>query len=281
MATNQLDFMRTLKFAYLYAKSVTLLPTHWPETNEVMQRNRRIGTSMSGLATFVETSGWHELKVWQDAGYGELKRWDKKYSEWFGVRESIKITTVKPAGTTSLLFGVTPGAHWPTEQGEYLRRMRLTVGDAVAVAMKEAGYPVEPNVMNPEFGLVVTTPTKGFDIRSEREVTVWEKVSLAAQCQTFWSDNSVSLTASFLPHETDQIKAVIRAFDGRVKSLSFLQLQETGGSYPQMPYERVPHDDWQQLFDTVEPLDWETLYGVGAADAEGERYCDGDKCVIP
>ena len=39
------DYLRTLKFAYLYGKTVTLLMTRWPETNEVMIRNRRIGTS--------------------------------------------------------------------------------------------------------------------------------------------------------------------------------------------------------------------------------------------
>ncbi len=274
------DFLRTLKFAYLYAKTVTLLPTHWPETNEVMRRNHRIGTSMSGLAQFVEQHGWHELKQWQDAGYAELKKWDHKYSEWLGVRKSIKITTIKPAGTTSLLFGVTPGAHWPTERGRYLRRMRLTVGDAVAKAMAEAGYPVEPNVMNPQFGLVVTTPTRGPDIRSEREVSLWEKVSLAANCQAYWSDNSVSLTASFLPTEQDQVLAVMRAFDGRVKSLSFLRLQETGGAYAQMPYERVPEGEWEILFNSVKSLDWDGLYAGDADDPEGERYCTTDVCEI-
>ncbi len=51
------DFKRTLKFAYLYAKSVTLGKTHWPETNRVMLRNRRIGCSMSGLAQFITNRG--------------------------------------------------------------------------------------------------------------------------------------------------------------------------------------------------------------------------------
>jgi ribonucleoside-triphosphate reductase (thioredoxin) len=44
------DFLETLKYAFLYAKTVTLGPTHWPKTNAVMLRNRRIGCSMSGLA---------------------------------------------------------------------------------------------------------------------------------------------------------------------------------------------------------------------------------------
>ena len=30
------EYLRTLKFAYLYAKTVTLRMTHWPETNRVM-----------------------------------------------------------------------------------------------------------------------------------------------------------------------------------------------------------------------------------------------------
>ena len=56
------DFKRTLKFAYLYAKTVTLLPTHWEETNAIMQRNRRIGTSISGVANFADNKGLHILR---------------------------------------------------------------------------------------------------------------------------------------------------------------------------------------------------------------------------
>lgn len=37
------DFLHTLRYAMLYAKTVTLGETHWPETNRVMLRNRRIG----------------------------------------------------------------------------------------------------------------------------------------------------------------------------------------------------------------------------------------------
>lgn len=43
----------------LYAKTVTLGKTHWPETNRVMLRNRRIGCSMSGIAQFIAKFGMH------------------------------------------------------------------------------------------------------------------------------------------------------------------------------------------------------------------------------
>ena len=60
------DYKRTLKFAYLYAKTVTLLPTHWEETNAIMQRNRRIGTSMSGVADFADRVGIPVLREWMN-----------------------------------------------------------------------------------------------------------------------------------------------------------------------------------------------------------------------
>jgi adenosylcobalamin-dependent ribonucleoside-triphosphate reductase len=276
------DYKRTLKFAYLYGKTVTLLPTHWPETNEVMMRNRRIGTSMSGLAQFVEQYGWSELRNWQDEGYAEIRRWDNIYSEWLGVRESIKVTTIKPSGTVSLLFGVTPGAHWPTERSQYLRRLRLTKTDPVANAMEEAGFPVEPNVQNPQFGVVVTCPTKGPDIPSEREVSVYLKVLLAVQCQEWWSDNAVSLTASFMAEaEGSQIAPLLQAFDGKMKSISFLPMADSLLPFPQMPYEKVSDEIWSSMWAGIGLLDWDRLYAGEAGDAEGEKYCTTDACEIP
>jgi len=45
------EFKDTLELALLYAKTVTLgIPSQFEETREVMSRNRRIGTSMSGIA---------------------------------------------------------------------------------------------------------------------------------------------------------------------------------------------------------------------------------------
>jgi ribonucleoside-triphosphate reductase len=93
------DFKRTLKVAYLYAKTVTLMPTHWQRTNAIMQRNRRIGTSISGIANFADNNGVTELRKWMDEGYATVQNYDRIYSEWLCIRESIKTTTVKPSGT--------------------------------------------------------------------------------------------------------------------------------------------------------------------------------------
>jgi ribonucleoside-triphosphate reductase (thioredoxin) len=98
------DFLRTLKFAYLYGKTVTLMPTHWQTTNGIMQRNRRIGTSLTGIASFADKKGMPIIREWMDEGYKKIRSYDHTYSEWLCVRESIRVTTVKPSGSVSLLI---------------------------------------------------------------------------------------------------------------------------------------------------------------------------------
>lgn len=273
------DYLKTLKVAYLYGKAVTLLPTHWPETNEVMQRNRRIGCSVSGSAQFAERSGWTELRTWLNKGYDEIQRRDRQYSEWLGVRESIKTTSVKPSGTVSLLAGVTPGVHWPTAD-VYIRRMRLSKDDPLTAILAEAGYFVEPDFSNPDFDVVVELPTRGPAVRTEDEVSVWEKAALAVLHQRYWADNQVSVTLTFRYDEADQVSSIIRAFDGQLKSLTFLPI-EPNGAYRQMPYERIDEEQFDRNVANVRYLNWDHLYGGNSLDAVGEAYCTTDHCEIP
>jgi ribonucleoside-triphosphate reductase (thioredoxin) len=273
------DWVRTLKYAYLYGKAVTLLPTHWPESNEVMQRNRRIGCSVSGQVQFMEARGVLEMKKWLNEGYKAIVARDVQYSEWLGVRESIKKTSVKPSGTVSLVAGVTPGVHWPTGSGWYLRRVRYSVHDPAVSILEDAGYEVEPDVMDPKNTVVVTFPVEGPQCRSEREVSLWEKAHMAVHHQRYWSDNAVSVTLTFREDEQDQVQHVVRAFDGQLKTVSMLPLLEAGGSYQQMPYESVSQEDWLIKVAKVRPLNWAKLYKNGR-DAEGERFCTSDRCEL-
>ena len=71
------EYKDTLELALLYAKTVTLgIPTQWEKTAEVMTRNRRIGTSMSGIAQFVSKRGAQRFVEWCDGGYEHLKQAD-------------------------------------------------------------------------------------------------------------------------------------------------------------------------------------------------------------
>ena len=209
------DYKRTLKFAYLYAKTVTLLPTHWEKTNAIMQRNRRIGTSMSGVANFSDRRGMTTLREWMDTGYATIQSYDRGYSEWLGIRESIKTTTVKPSGTVSILAGESPGVHWTPGGEHFLRAIRFANDDPMLPLFKMANYRVEKASESPKTTSVVFFPIKSDAKRSEKDVSIYEKASLAATAQRYWSDNSVSVTVSFnVNTEKKDVGTVLHMFDG-------------------------------------------------------------------
>jgi adenosylcobalamin-dependent ribonucleoside-triphosphate reductase len=274
------DYKRTLKFAYLYAKTVTLLPTHWSETNGIMQRNRRIGTSMSGVANFADNRGLPTLREWMDEGYKTIKYYDTTYSEWLGIRESIKTTTVKPSGTVSILAGESPGVHWTPGGKYFMRTIRFGNSDPMLPLFKMANYKVEPASENPETTSVVYFPIKSESKRAEKDVSIYEKMALAAYAQRYWSDNSVSVTISFNPEtESEAVGTVLHLYDGQLKTVSFLP--SGNFTYPQMPYTQITEQEYEdegtlRLF----PIDFSGVYAGMAADAIGEAYCTTDACEV-
>lgn len=272
------DFKKTLKCAYLYSKAVTLLPTPWEETNEIITRNRRIGTSISGIAEYVEERGWQSLRELCDDGYVYIQALDEKYSKWLGVRESIRTTTVKPSGSVAILAGATPGVHWPVKSGQFLRRQRFNVTSPMLKVFVKAGFNVEPDVMDPVHTRVVEFPIEGHNIRDEQSVTLWEKMALAALMQEFWSDNAVSATFTFKEEEARQIGPAIKAFEGKLKTLSFLPLYNT--SYKQMPYEAITSEQFTEMKSKFKKINTEEFYSNNNLDAEADKFCDGDTCTI-
>ena len=274
------DYKRTLKFAYLYAKTVTLLPTHWSETNGIMQRNRRIGTSMSGVANFADNRGLPTLREWMDEGYKTIKYYDITYSEWLGIRESIKTTTVKPSGTVSILAGESPGVHWTPGGKYFMRTIRFGNNDPMLPLFKMANYKVEAASENPETTSVVYFPIKSESKRAEKDVSIYEKMALASYAQRYWSDNSVSVTISFDPEtESEAVGTVLHLYDGQLKTVSFLP--SGNFTYPQMPYTQITEQEYEdegtlRLF----PIDFSGVYAGMAADAIGEAYCTTDACEV-
>ena len=273
------DFKRTLKFAYLYAKTVTLIPTHWQETNAIMQRNRRIGTSVSGVANFADNKGWSELRIWMKEGYNSIKNHDTNYSEWLGIRESIKMTTVKPSGTVSILAGESPGVHWASGGKFFNRAIRFSNNDPMLPLFKMANYTVEPASESPETTSVVFFPVKTDAKRAEKEVSIYEKVALAATAQKYWSDNSVSVTVTFdADKEASSIAPALHMHDGDLKTISFLPMGNQ--VYPQMPYTQITEQEYEDATMKLFPIDLSGVYAGMASDAIGEAYCTTDACEV-
>jgi adenosylcobalamin-dependent ribonucleoside-triphosphate reductase len=268
------DYMRTLKFAYLYAKTVTLLPTHNPRTNAVTLRNRRIGLSQSGIAqAFTKFGRRTVLSDFCDAGYIEIRRWDEIYSEWLCVQKSVKVTSVKPSGTVSLLAGATPGIHYP-EASTYWRRVRLAKDNVLVRILKDAGFHIEPVSSDPDRTVVVRFAVNDERVRPVEDVNLWEQMQNVVDYQRYWADNQVSCTVKFKSEEADQIARVLSAYEDQLKGISFLPLSNHG--YHQAPYEACTPEEAETYNKTL----GEANYSDYIYEAAGSKFCDGDTCVI-
>jgi hypothetical protein len=268
------DFEKTLKMAYLYAKTVTLVPTHDPRANAVMMRNRRIGSSMSGIIQAMVKLGRRQFLNWCDRGYAYVQHLDRVYSDWLGIPLSIKTTSVKPSGTVSLLCGATPGIHYPHSE-YYIRRVRVANTSSLVEVAKKAGYPIEPDSYADDTTVVSFPIHEPLFLKGKTDVTIWEQFANVADLQRHWTDNQVSATISFKPEEAKDIKACLEVYETQLKSVSLLPLSEHG--YVQAPYETITKEQYEEMISKVIPMEMVTAQ---SHDTD-ELFCTNDSCTIP
>jgi adenosylcobalamin-dependent ribonucleoside-triphosphate reductase len=266
------DYLITVKYAYMYCKSVTLVPTNNKNTNKIMTRNRRVGLSMMGIFAMYERLGMQECIRWWDTAYEEVRRWDRTYSDWLGVNRSIKVTSVKPGGTIPLLVGQEGGMKSPTAKYIF-RTMRIEHQSPLAKRCEEAGYRVEKDRASPRTVVIYFPVHDETNARTSEQISLWEQMELLAQLQAHWSDNMVSCTINYQPHEAKDIRPAIAAYASRIKGVSFLPLMTHG--FPQAPYIPISQREYEVAAARLLPLD---LRGVG--HEVDEKYCTGEVCEV-
>lgn len=271
---NLKEYLRTLKFAYLYAKAVTLVPTHNVKTNAVTMRNRRIGCSMTGITQAIKKFGRRRFFDMCDDAYAYIVELDREYSDWLCVPSSIKKTSVKPSGTLSLLpKWTTPGMHHAISE-YFWRVIRFATDSRMLPALRAAGYRTceidpakEPNTTAVYFPVKVDD----FD-RAEIDVSMWEQLELAADLQAHWADNQVSCTIKFdKKTEGPQIVRALEIFEKRLKGVSFLPHDDHG--FDHAPYQPITREEYELAISELRPLDL-----TAATNETQERFCDTDKC---
>lgn len=269
------EFQRTQKYAYLYAKAITLALTHDRTTNKIIAKNRRIGCSMSGIQEAVAKFGHHEFYIkWCRGAYKYLKSLDDRYSEWLGVNRSIKITSIKPSGTVSKLPGVTSGMHWAPAP-YYWQVMRFQSDSEYVTQLRAAGHPcydLHPNEPNTTAVYFPCATRPG--VKSESEVSIWEQYLCARNLQHYYADNQVSCTIKFKPSEVDQVLPVILDAENNLKSISFLP--STDHNYEHAPWQPITKEQYEAAIASIRPV----RFTDGAHEVT-DSFCDGAACEVP
>jgi len=278
------DFQRTLKFSYLYAKTVTLMGTHWSETNRVIARNRRIGCSQSGIQEAIGRFGRRKyFDEFCDRAYNYIQYVDKKYSEWLGIPLSIKTTSVKPSGTVSLVAGALPGIHY-AESESYYRTVRVSAISPLVEILRKSNYRIEPSVTDSKKTVVIYFPVlHDVGTVTKSSVSIWEQFKNAADMQYWYADNQVSITITFKKEEASEISRCLSTFDNELKGVSLLPLADH--NYEQAPYTSAPREEIEAYQKQLLPLDFSILTTTQVEEASGEnleanKFCEGDSCQL-
>jgi len=272
---NEEEFYEVLKYATFYTSTVSLLPTHKPETNAVVFRNRRIGISLSGVADLLDDIGSTQMTKRLRNGYKIVKEENERLAQEAGIPPAIRITTVKPSGTISQLAGVSSGMHFPTFKYA-IRRIRVGQATPIHDVLKNAGIPNEEDKYS-KGTTIFEFPIDQGKTRKATEVSAWEQFSLLAMLQREWSDNMVSCSIYFNKEtEANQIEQMLAQFAPIIKSVSMLPHSEDG-AYEQMPYEGITKEKYNELLAKIPVIDWSNF---GDSDGMEEQFCSNGSCEI-
>ena len=276
------EYLRTQKFSYLYAKAITLIPTHIEETNRIVESNRRIGSSISGIAQFLgkEGNNIHTLRYWCKCAYDDISKWDDIYSKWLEVPKSIKKTSIKPSGTVSILAGATPGIHFPHSR-YYIRTVRFSASNPILEELRKDGLHIEPCQLDPKNTHIVSFPIDIGECKTLDDVTMWEQLEMAATIQEVYADNQVSCTVTFRKEEGEHIAAALNTYQYRLKGISFLPRNDK--VYPQMPYQKITKERYiKECQDIINRKDLSQSPPTKRmrVDPDASTFCDGDLCHL-
>jgi ribonucleoside-triphosphate reductase (thioredoxin) len=268
------EFKDVAVLLYKTCKAITRMTYLYEETNEVIHRNSRIGIGITGIVEATD-----KMENWADAVYKHLREFDNMWSDLNNTARSIKLTTVKPSGTLSLLAGVTPGVH-PAYAQYYIRRVRMASDDALVEYCRAKGYDVE-YARNFDGSTDYNTSIVSFPAKSSetailaKDMTAIRQLELVKRAQTLWSDSSVSVTVYYRKEELPAIKEwLAENYENSVKSVSFLLHSDHG--FDQAPYEEITEELYNELSTRVKLT--EAYNEVG--DMLSIEDCEGGACPV-
>jgi ribonucleotide reductase alpha subunit len=212
-----------------------------------------MGIGMTGILQATE-----EQRSWLKDAYVWLREYDNQYSEKKGFPRSIKLTTVKPSGTLSLLAGVTPGVH-PNPAGPYyIRRVRISSQSPLIDVCKKHGFPLEYqrnfDGSEDKSTMVVSFPCKLPETTPVAADFDWKtQMDMVRKMQAEWSDNSVSCTVYYRKEDIEDIKAYLKEhFRHEMKTVSFLLYY--GHGFDQAPYETITKEQYEEMAAKTTPI---------------------------
>ena len=269
-------FLGTLQAGY---SDFHYLREVWRRTTE---KDALIGVSMTGIGSGAV------LKLNTTEAAEIANQENIRVAELIGINKAARVTTVKPAGTTSLTLGTSSGIHaWHNDF--YLRRIRVGKNESLYGYLAQ-NHPtlVEDEFFRPHDTAVITIPQKapaGAILRTESAFDLLERVK---KISMEWvkpghgngsNSHNVSATISIKDEEWDAVAEWMWKERKHYNGLSVLPFSDH--TYTQAPFTDCTEEEYEELMKTLVDVDLSKVVEIeDMTDLAGEIACGASGCEI-
>ena len=269
-------FLGTLQAGY---SDFHYLRDVWRRTTE---KDALLGVSMTGIA-----SG-KVLELDMKAAARAAKQENKRVAEIIGIKAAARVTTVKPAGTTSLTLGTSSGIHaWHNDY--YIRRIRVGKNESIYNYL----YLYHPELLEDEFfrphdTAVIGVPQKAPDAAITRQESALQLLRRVKMVSEEWvkpghakGQNTHNVSATISIKDTEWIDVGEWMWDNRnyYNGLSVLPFSEH--TYKQAPFEDCSKETYEAMLESLKDVDLTKVVELeDNTDLKGELACAGGACEL-
>src|SRR5690625_1002703 len=278
---------------------MTLVELELPHWDAVQQRDRLLGTSLTGVKdafALIDYTEQEEAELLEMLGEAAREEADR-YAKELRVNAPLLVTTVKPEGTISQVAGgVSSGLHW-SHSPYYIRRIRINASDPLAKAVIDMGWKVhaevgtegladmeslaKPEIIEKARTLVIDFPVASGADKTKDDVSVPEQFDTYFRFQRNYTEHNSSNTIHVRPDEWIDAESIVYENWDDFVGVSFLA--HDGGSYMLAPYEAISKEEYERLSEGLTKLDPKVLeqYETGEdSDLDGMDGCEGGVCPV-
>ncbi len=251
----------------------------WKETTE---KDALIGVSMTGIGSAAV------LQLDMKAAASIVKRENTRVAKLLGINKSARCTTVKPAGTTSLVLGTSSGIHaWHNDY--YVRRMRVGKNEAIYTYLN-INHPelIKDEYFRPHDTAVISVPQKAPDNSILRTESPFDTLDRVKRVATEWvkpghrvgsNTHNVSATISLKDNEWEAAGEWMWLNRDYYNGLSVLPYN--GGTYTQAPFEDISEAEFNKMSKVLSEVDLTKVIETDDnTDLSGELACAGGNCEV-
>jgi len=251
----------------------------WQETTE---KDALIGVSMTGIA-----SG-KVLELNMNEAADHVKIMNNMVSKTIGINKAARMTTVKPAGTTSLVLGTSSGIHaWHNKY--YVRRIRVGKNESIysylAIHHPEL---LEDDYFRPHDTAVISIPQAAPKRAITRKESTSELLDRVKKVATEWvkpghrkGSNTHNVSATISIKEKGWGFAGEWMWENRNHYNGLSVLPYDGGTYVQAPFEDITKQKYDEMTKTLHEVDLSKIIEVeDNTDLSGELACAGGSCEV-